>query len=130
MEQSPENQIDYLTAFDPYNATHEIIFSSPKSSKEEKLLSEQNDFICDNITKGFQGLFEKINEKISSNNTSNLNDAHIKDQETREEQLGELDIRLKSLSPKKGKIEVEEYDKRLNELEKHEKNWKNTKKKF
>ena len=95
VEQSPENQIDYLTAFDPYNATHEIIFSSPKSSKEEKLLSEQNDFICDNITKGFQGLFEKINEKISSNNTSNLNDAHIKDQETREEQLGELDIRLK-----------------------------------
>ena len=39
----------------------------------------------------------------------------------REEQLSDLDIRLKSLSPRKGKIEVEEYDPRLNELEKHHK---------
>ena len=35
--------------------------------------------------------------------------------------MGDLDIRLKSLSPRKGKIEVEDYDRRLNELEKHEK---------
>jgi len=39
----------------------------------------------------------------------------------REEQLNDLDIRLKSLSPRKGKIEVEEYDPRLNDLQKHEK---------
>ena len=35
--------------------------------------------------------------------------------------MGDLDIRFKSLSPRKGKIEVEDYDRRLNELEKHEK---------
>ena len=35
--------------------------------------------------------------------------------------MSDLDIRLKSLSPRKGKIEVEDYDNRLNELEKHEK---------
>ena len=120
-DQNPEEQIDYLRAFDPYKANHEITFNSPLALNKEKLLSENNDFICDNITKGINNLFEKINEKISSNHTSNLNDAHIKDQETREEQLGDLDIRLKSLSPRKGKIEVEEYDKRLNELEKHDK---------
>ena len=119
--QNPEEQIDYLNAYDPYNANHQIIFNSPLALNNEKLLSEQNDFISENITKGINNLFEKINEKISSNHTSNLNDAHLKDQETREEQLQDLDIRLKSLSPRKGKIEVEEYDKRLNELEKHEK---------
>ena len=52
---------------------------------------------------------------------SNLNDAHLKDQELREDQLSDLDIRLKSLSPRKGKIEVEVYDPRFNELEKHAK---------
>ncbi len=120
-EQNPEEQIDYLNAYDPYNANHVVKFNSPISVNNEKLLSEQNDFINENISKGISNLFEKINEKINSNHTSNLNDAHLKDQETREEQLSDLDIRLKSLSPRKGKIEVEEYDKRLNELEKHEK---------
>ena len=121
VEQNPEEQIDYLNAYDPYNANHVIKFNSPLSVNNEKLLSEQNDFINENISKGVSNLFEKINEKINSNHTSNLNDAHLKDQETREEQLSDLDIRLKSLSPRKGKIEVEEYDKRLNELEKHDK---------
>ena len=120
-EENPEEQIDYLNAFDPYNGNHEIKFSSPLSFSNEKLLSEQNDFISENLTKGLTDLFEKINEKINSNHTSNLNDAHLRDQETREEQLSDLDIRLKSLSPRKGKIEVEEYDKRLNELDKHQK---------
>ena len=120
-EQNPEEQIDYLNAYDPYNAKHEITFNSPLSLNNEKLLSEQNDFVNDNISKGINDLFQKINEKISANHISNLNEAHLKDQETREEQLGDLDIRLKSLSPRKGKIEVEEYDKRLNDLEKHEK---------
>ena len=120
-DQNQEEQIDYLHAFDPYNANHIIKFNSPISLNNEKLLSEENGFISENLTTGINSLFEKINEKINSNHTSNLNDAHLKDQETREEQLGDLDIRLKSLSPRKGKIEVEEYDKRLNELEKHEK---------
>ena len=119
--ENPEEQIDYLNAFDPYNGNHIIKFNSPLSLSNEKMLSEQNDFISDNLSKGINNLFEIINEKINSNHTSNLNDAHLKDQETREEQLGDLDIRLKSLSPRKGKIEVEEYDKRLNELEKHDK---------
>ena len=87
----------------------------------EKLLSEENEFTSDNIIQGFNNLFEKINDKINSNHTSNIKEAKLKDQETREEQLGDLDIRLKSLSPRKGKIEVEDYDRRLNELEKHEK---------
>ena len=113
--------IDYLNAFDPYNANHEISFHSPLNNDKEKLLSEENAFLCENITKILNELFNKINEKINSNHLSNLNDAHLKDQETREEQLSELDIRLKSLLPRKGKIEVEEYDKRLNELSKHEK---------
>ena len=120
-EQNPEQQIDYLHAYDPYNATHEMKFSSPLGLNNEKLLSEVNEFNAENIAKGFVSLFDKINDKINSNHISNINDAKLKDQETREEQLSDLDIRLKSLSPRKGKIEVEDYDNRLNELEKHQK---------
>ena len=114
-------EIDYLKVFDPYNASSEKIFASPLNSENEKLLSEENNFTPDNITQGLNTLFEKIQAKISSNHQSNINDASLKDNETRDEQLSELDIRLKSLSPRKGKIEVEEYDPRLNELEKHHK---------
>ena len=120
-EQNPEQQTDYLHAYDPYNATHEMKFSSPLGLNNEKLLSEVNEFNAENIAKGFVSLFDKINDKINSNHISNINDAKLKDQETREEQLSDLDIRLKSLSPRKGKIEVEDYDNRLNELEKHQK---------
>ena len=120
-EQNPTEEINYLIVYDPYNATHEIKFNSPIGLSNEKLLSETNEFTSETITEGFSSLFEKINDKINSNHKSNLNDAQIKDQETREEQLSDLDIRLKSLSPRKGKIEVEDYDNRLNELEKHEK---------
>ena len=116
-----QEEIDYLNAFDPYTTSSEKIFSSPLNAKNEKLLSEENNFTGANITQELTSLFEKIQEKIFSNHQSNINDASIKDRETREDQLGELDIRLKSLAPRKGKIEVEEYDPRLNELEKHHK---------
>ena len=120
-EQNPEEEINYLTVYDPYNAEHVIKFNSPLGLSKEKLLSEENEFSCESITKEFTALFEKINDKINANHISNVNEAKLKDQETREEQLSDLDIRLKSLSPRKGKIEVEDYDNRLNELEKHEK---------
>ena len=120
-DQNPQEEINYLTIYNPYQATHEIKFDSPLGLSNEKLLSETNEFSTESISQGFKSLFEKINDKINSNHISNINDAKIKDQETREEQLSDLDIRLKSLSPRKGKIEVEDYDNRLNELEKHEK---------
>ena len=124
-----ENEdIDYLKAFDPYNTSPEIIFKSPLNSQNEKLLSEKNNFTPGTITQGFTSLFDKIQEKILSNHKSNITDASLKDNETREEQLSDLDIRLKSLPPRKGKIEVEEYDPRLNELEKHQKKLEKQKK--
>ena len=116
-----EEEIDYLKAFDPYCTSAEKVFSSPLNADKEKLLSEENSFNPANLTKGLTDLFDKINDKILANHTSNINDANIKDKEMREDQLSDLDIRLKSLSPRKGKIEVEEYDPRLNDLEKHEK---------
>ena len=120
-ETGNEDEIDYLKVFDPYNASAEKIFNSPKNNDDEKLLSEENSFNPENITKGLTDLFNKINDKIEINYKSNINDSNIKDKEMREEQLSDLDIRLKSLSPRKGKIEVEEYDPRLNDLEKHHK---------
>ena len=117
-----QEEIDYLKAFDPYTTSAEIIFKSPLNAQNEKLLSETNNFTPETITKGFTSLFDKIQEKIISNHQSNISDAALKDNETREEQLSDLDIRLKSLPPRKGKIEVEEYDPRLNELEKHKNN--------
>ena len=127
---SPQEQeeIDYLKEFDPYNTSPEKQFISPLNSQNEKLLSETNNFTPDNLTQGLTSLFDKIQEKITSNHTSNINDASLKDKETREDQLSELDIRLKSLAPRKGKIEVEEYDPRLNELEKHQKKLEKQKK--
>ena len=120
-ENGNEEEIDYLKVFDPYNTSAEKIFNSPKNAEEEKLLSEENSFVPENLTKGLTDLFNKINDKIEANYKSSINDANIKDKEMREDQLSDLDIRLKSLSPRKGKIEVEEYDPRLNDLEKHEK---------
>ena len=127
---SPQEQeeIDYLKAFDPYTTSSEIKFTSPLNAQNEKLLSEENNFTSETLSQGLNSLFEKIQEKISSNHQSNINEASLKDKETREEQLGELDIRLKSLPPRKGKIEVEEYDPRLNELEKHQKKLEKQKK--
>ena len=116
-----EEEIDYLKIFDPYTTSAEKVFESPKNAQDEKLLSEENSFIPENLIKGLTDLFNKINDKIEANYKSNINDANIKDKEMREEQLNDLDIRLKSLSPRKGKIEVEEYDPRLNDLQKHEK---------
>ena len=120
-ENPNQEEIDYLNAFDPYNSSADKVFESPKNADNEKLLSEENGFIPENITKALTDLFNKINGKIEVNYKSNINDANIKDKEMREDQLSDLDIRLKSLSPRKGKIEVEEYDPRLNDLEKHEK---------
>ena len=87
-------------------------------------LENNNERLKINFQNEIKNMEERINrvlnDKINSNHTSNVKEAKLKDQETREEQLGDLDIRLKSLSPRKGKIEVEDYDRRLNELEKHE----------
>ena len=116
---APEEEIDYLKEFDPYTTSAEKVFASPLNQENEKLLSEENSFNQEKLTKALTDLFNKINDKIKANHTSNINDANIKDKEMREDQLSDLDIRLKSLSPRKGKIEVEEYDPRLNDLEKH-----------
>ena len=61
-----------------------------------------------------------LQDNIINKHQNNIAEAKVEDDERREEQLNDLDIRLKSLAPRKGKIEVEEYDKRLTELEKHE----------
>ena len=115
-----ENEIDYLNEFDVYNADTNKVFNSPVNADNEKLLSEINDFNEENITKGLNDLFEMLQEKILNKHNNNVEEAKIDDDERREEQLNDLDIRLKSLAPRKGKIEVEEYDKRLSELEKHD----------
>ncbi len=51
-----ENKIDYLKEFDIYNADTNKIFSSPLSADNEKLLSEENVFNEENITKGLNDL--------------------------------------------------------------------------
>ena len=118
--ENEENQINYLTEFDPYTTDTTKTFTSPLNAQNEKLLSEENNFTHENITNGIENLFEKIFNKIVENQTNEIEKAKIDDNEKREEQLNDLDIRLKSLAPRKGKIEVESYDTRLNEIEKHE----------
>lgn len=115
-----ESNIDFYSAFDPYNANANKTFVSPLSANSDKLLSEDNYFTVDNITKSLSDLFEMITDKITETHKAKVEESKLNDNETREEHLTELDMRLKLLSPKKGKIEVEVYDKRLADLEKHD----------
>ena len=118
--QEEEKEIDYLNEFDVYNADTNKNFESPVNSENEKLLSEENDFKEENLTKGLNDLFNMVQENILNRHNDNIEDAKNDDDEKREDQLNDLDIRLKSLAPRKGKIEVDEYDTRLAELEKHD----------
>ena len=58
-------------------------------------------------------------ERIIEDLKNIIESSKFSDNERREEYLSELDMRLKSLAPRKGKIEVEVYDKRIMEIEKH-----------
>jgi hypothetical protein len=105
--------------FNPYEAETLKDFFSPMSSYGEKLLSEDNKFTEEFLINIYTDLFNRITEKMREDLKLAIDNAKCSDNEKREELLTELDIRLKSLAPRKGKIEVEEYDKRLNEIEKH-----------
>ena len=61
-----------------------------------------------------------LQDNIINKHQNNIAEAKVEDDERREEKINDLDIRLKSLIPRKGKMEVEEYDKRLTEIEKYE----------
>ena len=112
-----ESNVDYYTAFDPYKADSNKVFSSPVSQTDVKLLSEENCFNEVNIVKGVCELFDKLTDAIVEAKRRKIEESHVEDNERREEALTELDLRLKLLAPKKGKIEVEQYDERLSEIE-------------
>ena len=112
-----ESNVDYYTAFDPYKADSNKVFTSPVSQTDVKLLSEENCFNEENIVKGVWELFDKLMDAIVDAKRKKIEECHVEDNERREEALTELDLRLKLLAPKKGKIEVEQYDERLSEIE-------------
>ena len=114
-------EIDFYTAFDPYKTDTNKVFTSPVSKTEIKLLSEDNAFIEENLVKGVCDLYEMLTNAIVELYKTKVEEGKNEDTERREEILTELDLRLKLLAPKKGKIEVEEYDKRISELEQIEK---------
>ena len=64
-------------------------------------------------------MIQASTEKVLESFKYVIETSKIADNDRREELLSELDIRLKSLAPRKGKIEVEDYDKRILEIEKH-----------
>ena len=110
---------NFLEAFNPYEASTLKEFFSPISENGEKLLSEENKFEENFLIKIYSDIFNKLIDRMKDDLKNQIENAKSSDNEKREELLTELDIRLKSLAPRKGKIEVEEYDKRLNEIEKH-----------
>lgn len=110
---------NFYDAFNPYEAPTYKEFFSPISDTGNKLLSEENIFYEEFLIQIYTNIFHKINDKMKVDLKSFSENSKSNDNEKREELLTELDIRLKSLAPRKGKIEVEEYDKRLNEIEKH-----------
>lgn len=120
-EFSPSNtqNTNFLDAFNPYEVSTIKEFFSPISESGSKLLSEENKFKEEFLIEIYTGIFNGLVELTSAELKLRTENAKQTDNEKREELLTELDIRLKSLAPRKGKIEVEEYDKRLNEIEKH-----------
>jgi len=110
---------NYFDSFNAYEAPTSKEFFSPISENGQKLLSEENIFSENFLIDIYTDIFQKLNIKMIEDMKNFIENAKSNDNEKREELLTELDIRLKSLAPRKGKIEVEEYDKRLNEIEKH-----------
>ncbi len=110
---------NFFDNFNPYDAPTSKEFFSPMSEIGQKLLSEDNIFNEEFLINVYTDVFSKLNEKMKEDMNLLIENSKSSDNEKREELLTELDIRLKSLAPRKGKIEVEEYDKRLNEIEKH-----------
>lgn len=110
---------NFFDTFNLYEAPTSKEFFSPISEMGNKLLSEENIFTEEFLIKIYTDIFDKLNERMREDMKTFVENAKSTDNEKREELLTELDIRLKSLAPRKGKIEVEEYDKRLNEIEKH-----------
>jgi hypothetical protein len=111
---------NFLQIFNPYEANSTKIFTSPLSlDQTTHLLSEDNYFTEENLIQLYSDLFKSMTEKIRDDHNSLQEISKQNDTERRDEALGELDIRLKSVAPRKGKIEVEEYEKRIDEIEKH-----------
>ena len=73
--ENEENQINYLTEFDPYTTDATKTFTSPLNAQNEKLLSEENKFTHENITNGIENLFEKIFTKIVENQNNEIEKA-------------------------------------------------------
>ena len=111
--------INILEQFNPYAADSKKVFESPLSIKNTKLLSEDNLFREDYLIEILEKVFDTMTSKIADDLKKFIDKNVILDNEKRENFLTELDLKLKSLAPRKGKIEVEEYDKRLTEIDKH-----------
>lgn len=114
----PED-VDVLTLYNPFYEFSDKELVSPKMKNGIVALSEQNILSKQYLSEFLEGFKETILSKVKEDfDTINESSKKI-DFERREDYLSELDIRLKSIAPRKGKLQVEEYDVRLDQIEKH-----------
>ena len=112
-----EGEID--ATYCPYEAVPDQTFYSPVSLKGSKFLSEINFLTETTLTSNFYKMRDEIFKYIYAKVKEKIEIANTEDTERREEYLEELDIRLKSIAPRKGKIEVEVFDVRVEQIAKH-----------
>ena len=114
-----DEDFDIINAYNPFQKANEKVFSSPLMLNGNKALYDDNEldinFIINLVNNCKNNILIKIKEDFECLKDQSKNI----DNERREDYLSDLDIKIKSIAPRKGKIQVEEYDVKLSLIEKH-----------
>ena len=114
----PENY-DIINAYNPFKDFSDKTFNSPLMFNNDKALYDENEFSKDYISEIIEQYKDKVLTKLKFEYDQFLSSSLENDNIRRDDYLGDLDIRLKSINPRKGKLQVEEYEVRLTQIEKH-----------
>lgn len=120
--------IDIISFYNPFDKMQEKLFISPVMKNGMKALTEDNEMNKNNIKDLLVHFKEKICFEIKKDFENLNNQAKQSDFERREDYLSDLDIRLKSINPRKGKLQVEEYDIKHDQITKHKEKFETYKK--
>lgn len=113
------DEINILEEYNPFQPLEEKIFLSPIMKNMQKALFDDNKLNKEYLFRIINDFKHKILTHIKDECNLMKETSKKIDIERKEDYLSDLDIRLKSINPRKGKIQVEEYDIRVEQIEKH-----------
>lgn len=112
-------EFDIKSIYNPYEEIKERSFISPLLFNKEKALFDENKFTKDYLISIISKYMTIILDNIIKEYNKTLEELKKSDEIKKENYLNMLDFRLKSINPRKGKIQVDEYEKRLSQIENH-----------